>query len=400
MAISNVRKRALAIAHKNGWLETFMEFGLDLTEARNALGRGAIKHVSSPFLNSNKKHFRLFPDFDNWGGCTDSVHSFSNGIKAIAFWMGVDEESAAEMIVEKLNNDDFVRPSKAAEAARKRAMAEAKKAEEEKNRKEALLKIKNINLLLSNSYQDFYSIQRYMKTRGVDVPTEYLPQEVYFSKKATLFGKTYSALISLVTSKRGEIKTLHRTFLDSKFQKNKGLDNPKRLMPAPMGVDGGLIRAYPVRDRSDPFWIGGLRGFTEGLEDTIVCSMVTKVPCAAGVSATILQSADFEDNFHTGIIFADNDPAGIIGAFKLAVKLMEANKKVVVTVPPVKGKDWNDCYREFGNKAFPVFSEKPVLGSQKFSSLGCAFSNFKEFEEAYETAQDTLARLAKNANAA
>lgn len=367
MGLSRVEAKAWAIAMEKGWYEVVSNF-IDISLAYQKLG----KHVPSPLRES--KHgdgFRLLPKFDDCGEAVDNSLGFCpNGLDLVALALGATREEAAKAIINIYESGAEFQVKK--------------KPKPKPQRKERTFeeKVKYLNKLMSTCVFNPNAISLYMRSRGVEIPQDYMPKDVFYSKEIELGTrkKKYHGLVCAVTNKEGKLRTSHRIILNDHFGKNTDLKKAKLVMPAPSGIKGGLIRAYPVLDFENPLFIHGVRGFTEGLEDAIVCTIATKVPCAAGVSSTVLQNADFEENIHTGVIFGDNDPAGRKAAMKLATKLMNEGKKAIIVFPMQKGKDWNDIFAETGSRFFPNI-KRLMNGKGKVFVSGPDINSWGELKE-------------------
>lgn len=336
-----VRRKAWSIAMESGWYETIAQF-LDISTAYSKIG----KHVPSPFSDGGRDGFKLYKDFDQTGGGVDnSFGNFKNGIQMIAKAIEGSEHDACLQIIqayEGTNPAPYV-PKKVVK----------KPVEDEMTFDE---KVAFLNQVFSSSYFNANGFFQYMLSRGVHVPMEYMPHNIYWNDAIPIshrkdVKKTFPGLVCSITNSSGVVVGAHRILTQD--GKKAPLEKSKLLMPSPSGINGSLIRGYPVFNQTNPLFLTGVRGFTEGVEDMACCTMATKVPCAAGISSTILMNADFEDSFDVGIIFADDDEAGYKAAYSLSVKLMSEGKKAIVLFPSHEGMDWNDMMAEYGSSVFP-----------------------------------------------
>lgn len=358
MSLSKKEKIAwgLTVNSNLGWYGVVNEFA-DISDAYKNLG----KFVPSP-IRGGKDGFRLLPKFDECGeGVDNSIGFCPNGIALVAMILGSDRETAAEEII-KIFNDENISKRKPVRAdfVKKESLPAISRED----------KIKMLNQTMQSCSYIPEAIQKYMSSRGVNIPLEYMPWNIFHTMKAPkIGGGQKEALICAVTGKNGDLRTGHRIFLDN-GEISLSLTQRKLLMMTPDGVKGGLIRGYPIVHGANDLFLSDVRGFTEGPEDMICTTYGTGVPTVAGVSSTILQDADFEDNFSVGVIFADNDLAGKKAAFKLAKKLFNAKKKVIIAFPSAKeGYDWNDLLRDYGREAFPDI-KKEMNMTRKVKILG------------------------------
>jgi len=342
------KRKAWAIAFELGWhnaLNMFMDIPPEVYETR-----GKSKHYPTPFASGGKDGFRYARNFDETGGGFDNTYgAFPNGFKMIAAYVGCQEEEAYRLLIDKHESTCTslnIKP--------KRKHVPKKTKVEEMSREE---KISFLNGVLASSYVNPMAFFKYMQSRGVQVPQEYMPHNTYWNSKIPVSHKknvnlSYPGLVFAITNKDNIIVSAHRIFTENGARATS-IDKAKMLMPSPDGINGALIRGYPVYPKSTPLFLGKVRGFTEGAEDMVCCTMSTKVPCCAGISSTIMMNADFEDSFDVGIIFADDDEAGHKSAYHLSTKLMNAGKKVIIYFPSQEGNDWNDMLKDFGPSSFP-----------------------------------------------
>ena len=151
----------------------------------------------------------------------------------------------------------------------------------------------------------------------------------------------YPALLAAVTDSRGEIVTLHRTFLTPEGAKAP-LESPKKL--APGAIENGLIRLFPAT---------AILCLAEGIETALSVHEMTGLPVWSAISLTGFKRFEAVPEGVKRIrIFGDNDRsyAGAAGAYELASRISRSRPDIEVTVhiPPEAGTDWNDVHRSGG----------------------------------------------------
>ena len=151
----------------------------------------------------------------------------------------------------------------------------------------------------------------------------------------------YPALLAAVTDGRGEIITLHRTFLTPGGGKAP-LASPKKL--APGAIEDGLIRLFPPT---------AILCLAEGIETALSVHEMTGLPVWSAISLTGFRKfGAVPEGVKKIHICGDNDRsyAGAAGAYELASRISRGRPDIEVTVhiPPEPGTDWNDVLRSGG----------------------------------------------------
>ena len=137
------------------------------------------------------------------------------------------------------------------------------------------------------------------------------------------------ALVAAVTDGSGEIRGIHRTFLDPKRNDKANVASPRRSLGAILGngVRFGVI---------DEFAIIG-----EGIETVLsLKSAFPNIPMVAALSAAHLAAWKLPSGLRRLIIAADNDPAGRGSARNLSERAAVADIKVQTILS--RGEDFND----------------------------------------------------------
>lgn len=178
--------------------------------------------------------------------------------------------------------------------------------------------------------------EAYLRARKVtadlsDAPLRYHPALTYREDRNGL-SRRLPALVAAVTDNKGEIRGIHRTFLDPDRNDKAGIASPRRSLGAILGngVRFGLV---------DEFAIIG-----EGIET--VLSLKSAFPClpmVAALSAAHLAEWEIPAGVRHLIIAVDNDRAGRNGARKLAERAEAEGVRVGMIVS--RGKDFNDDLR-------------------------------------------------------
>jgi len=210
--------------------------------------------------------------------------------------------------------------------------------------------LRDLSVLLKGDNVRFHPALEYRETENV---VEEVDGKQVTSEKSVVKGK-YPALICAIRDVKGDIVTLHRTYLSKNGNKAR-VSSPRKMMPVPDGraVVGGAIRLGSA--------INGVLGVAEGLETALSGFRASGVPTWSLVNTTILEGFEPPADVHTVIIWADKDKslAGETAANALKIRLEELGLRVFVLVPRQvipprkKGIDWNDVLRNEGILGFP-----------------------------------------------
>ena len=174
--------------------------------------------------------------------------------------------------------------------------------------------------------------EAYLRTRKItadlsDIPLRYHPALIYRENRNAPSRKL-PALVAAVTDKSGEIRGIHRTFLDPEKNAKANVASPRRSLGA---ILGNGVRFGAI----DEFTIIG-----EGIETVLsLKSVVPHLPMVAALSAAHLAAWKIPAGLRRLLIAADNDRAGRNAARKLAERAEVAGIDVEVIVP--HGKDFN-----------------------------------------------------------
>jgi hypothetical protein len=165
-------------------------------------------------------------------------------------------------------------------------------------------------------------------------------------KERHLSGADLPVMVALVTKPDGGICGLHRTFLASDGSRKAAVD-PVRMMFGP--VSGGAVHLAPAAEQL---------GFAEGIETALAFMIATGVPTWATLSTSGMARAELPPLpfAREVIIAADNDPAGVEAAEKLAARAVRDGRRVRIATPPA-GLDFADLLTDDGALLAPVMSE-------------------------------------------
>ncbi|HAS6415330.1 TPA: DNA primase [Vibrio vulnificus] len=179
------------------------------------------------------------------------------------------------------------------------------------------------------------------------------PSMSYYDSDGNKVGD-FPAIVSAIRNIKGEIITLHRTYITEDGKKAKVL-NAKKIMSIPNGLDinGSSIRL------GEP--VDGVLGVAEGLETALSVFRATKIPVWSTVNATLMESFNVPEGVHTVLIWADRDRSktGEISGYTLQAKLESEGINAYVIIPKIpvppeaKGVDWNDVLISQGRYGFP-----------------------------------------------
>jgi putative DNA primase/helicase len=144
----------------------------------------------------------------------------------------------------------------------------------------------------------------------------------------------HPAMVARVDDPRGELATMHRTYLSLDGHKAH-VPTPKKLMsPAvPGATHGGAIRLYAPAETL---------AVTEGIETALAVRCATGLPVWAAVSAGGMARLIVPEEVRLVVICADHDPAGLDAARTLARRLLAEQRRVKILTPDTPGADWAD----------------------------------------------------------
>jgi hypothetical protein len=181
--------------------------------------------------------------------------------------------------------------------------------------------------------------EAYLRARKIsadlyDAPLRYHPTLIYRERRNSPPRKL-PALVAAVTDNGGEIRGIHRTFLDPASNAKAIVASPRRSLGA---ILGNGVRFGAI----DQFAIIG-----EGIETMLsLKSVAAHLPMVAALSAAHLAAWEIPAGARCLIIAVDNDRAGRNGARKLSERAEAEGVRVGMIVS--QGKDFNDELRHTG----------------------------------------------------
>lgn len=243
---------------------------------------------------------------------------------------------------------------------------------------EAAAKIERIwNETVPFPHELSFPMTQYLQNRSIlcqgmrDAPDmRFHPALKYYDGDGNLKG-TFPAIVCAIRDPKGQIVTLHRTYITKKGMK-AAVGEAKKMMTVPDGmtVTGGAIRLGTPTD--------GILGLAEGLETAWSPARALKITTWCAVNANGLENFVVPDDVdvHTIIIWEDKDRS-LRGeqASQVAKAKLEAEgynvfiMKPSSPIPPrAKGVDWNDVLVNQGILGFPSRSSVLRATAAKMTS--------------------------------
>ncbi|WP_425298893.1 DUF7146 domain-containing protein, partial [Pseudomonas duriflava] len=108
----------------------------------------------------------------------------------------------------------------------------------------------------------------------------------------------FPALVCAIVDNRGEILTLHRTYLSSTGGK-ADVESPRKMMPVP---EGKSIRGAAIQMGTP---VEGVLGVADGLETALSAYRATGIATWSTVNATLLEGFTPPAGVHTVLVWAD-----------------------------------------------------------------------------------------------
>ncbi len=194
--------------------------------------------------------------------------------------------------------------------------------------------------------------EKYLNSRGIRI----LPSDnVRYNPHPDIHKGAYQAICALATDSRGELRYLHRTFLDGDKKANvtpqKQLDG---LQPKDRVMDDSVaVRMFPV---------SSTLGIAEGIETALSCKQIYGVNTWAATNALRLSKFRVPAGVKHLIIFADMDRTSATGhaaAYVCANRNLNAiNDLEKVTVRYPDHGDFNDLLINGDQVREEVFPKK------------------------------------------
>jgi putative DNA primase/helicase len=179
-------------------------------------------------------------------------------------------------------------------------------------------------------------LQRYARSRSIQMPDTVLFLAPNKSKRLT--GRYFPAMVFEIAV-GSAITGAHITWLASNGSSKLAVDDPKRTYGR---VKDSKIYLHDEYDRHEPIVVA------EGIETALSVEKITGLKAVAACNAANLGRISVPKSSEI-IIAADNDPAGLEGANKLARRLSAEGRIVRVAMPFPRGnqkRDWNDELRD------------------------------------------------------
>lgn len=164
-------------------------------------------------------------------------------------------------------------------------------------------------------------LRAYLRARGLSI-------EPPVTLRLALWGEQ-PVMLARVEGPQG-LLGMHLTLL-----KPDGSGRVEKKLAAGSKPLGGAIRLYPLEP-------GQPLALTEGIETSLAVHQSTGWPVWACVSAGGLAAVELPTEAREVVICADNDPAGLEAARKLARRLLSEGRRVRLATPPKAGQDWLD----------------------------------------------------------
>lgn len=323
------------------------DFLLELAPELEAALDNAPEHVPCP-QHGGENGFRLFDDYSETGGGVCNTCGFyrdgfvllswlkgwelKRSIAAVAQWLGT--ESTREPVVRKPRPAPVIRDPERAKAAIARVWKECTPIAET-------------------------PAERYLEKRGIwrsnmSPILRFHPGLAYWKGKfpaAKRLG-VFPAMVAPVVNARGEVVTLHRTFLQADGSKAP-VPEVKKAMMMCAPLNGAAIPLFPA---------GPVLGLAEGIETSLAVHAIARIPVWSTVNRVLLEQVDLPDAVRHVVIFADKDVSrdGMLSAETAAERMAAQGRSVEVVCPsqPIpegaKGLDWLDVLTRYGIEGFPI----------------------------------------------
>lgn len=322
--------------HAQGhWTHVLAELAPALEPALKCIGR----HVPCP-VHGGKDGFRLFRDApQTGGGICNSCGAFSDGFALLMWLHGWRFAEALGAVASTLSLSSVdcgpslpvSTPSRSSSSAWRRAA------------------IEKVWMEAMNPHDPSAApLRRYLAGRGLS--DEGLAIRTLRMHPGLSYWENghrtacYPAMIAPVTSPRGELVTLHRTYLTEDGTKAP-VAAPRKLMayPEDLRLAGSAIRLA----RLTP---DGTLGLAEGIETALAVMLMTGEPAWAAISAGMMERFEPPPDVEHLTIWADRDRSetGERAAKRLALRLKDRGVTTQVVVPEqeipagVSGIDWLD----------------------------------------------------------
>lgn len=325
------------------WEQVFNQFpGLAAAIARYP------GQVPCPATGEGRTKFRLLPEWRESGAAFHNDHGrCGDGIETIRLVSGQSCAQALDTILAILGETwdpkqaATFRPS-AELLERQKALEAERKAERQKAdriARQIMSQVQSLDMAGSRP------VREYLKSRGIRrAPRGLFGHPALWAPG----GKRHPAMVAPVTTLRGELVAVHRTFLTQDGSKALGEDSRLMTPRGSTSVRGHAIRlCNPARlsDRTRQ-----CIALTEGIETALAVRQMTGLPVWACISDNLLEAVEIPAQITDVLIFADKDvsEAGQQAGDALFARLSEAGHHAQLFLPEgdisagKKSLDFND----------------------------------------------------------
>ncbi len=173
--------------------------------------------------------------------------------------------------------------------------------------------------------------ETYLRNRAITLP---LPPEIRFHPglKHSPSGQILPAMVAAVRDLQGQVRAIHRTFLDYEGRKAK-VDMPKMSFAPILGCAVQL---------AEP---GEILGLAEGIETALSAMQMSELPVWCAISAGNMKRLELPECVREVVIFGDNGGPGIRAAKESAAVFDQEGRKVRIAFPPDGYEDFNDLLK-------------------------------------------------------
>ena len=370
------------------WAEIFNHFLNDSRVGAAILSNG--KHVPSPVnANSKKDGFRFDKDFETKGGLSfDNSYGAMNGLTLISTMTGDNTKEVAHKIHQYIDGQSV----EITDVKERIASDKVKQKTEQENKlKTAKQTVDGILAQATNQVV----VNNYLTNRGLAQAVPYLNKDVISGVNSLYYNKDTKtpAMVAQVKNNQGELLFLHRTYLDSEYQKNKVVDTAKKVTSAISA--GAYQNTYSVQVNNAPKT--DTVHIAEGIETALAVAVINenKHPVLSTINTGGMTKYQPTNNIKNVVIWADSDESGIKAAQTLAGKLNNQNINVQIKQPLTNGHDFLDA---LNSRQHLQAVDVDISGSQTNEDKSVDdISNLMAMAQNQETTQEEQATQTSNA---
>lgn len=175
-------------------------------------------------------------------------------------------------------------------------------------------------------------VERYLKGRGLSLepfPTDLRFHPALWHEPSR---QTLPAMVAAVRDESGEIRAVHRTFLD--YSGRKAAVEPSKMSLAP--IQGCAIRLAEAQEAL---------GLAEGIETALSAQEMSGLPVWSAISAGNMRQLVLPETVREIVIFGDNGGAGEKAAQAAADIFNQEGLNVKIAFPPAGFGDFNDLLK-------------------------------------------------------